>query len=311
MKYKSLPLFSEVLQPQVIEEGSKRVKLHPRTISDLQYLTNKVWDAYKEKDDEQPLKGTITVVDPTGAFADVPVYYLSDAEMQGGVFQLDPSKPRTLYNVLIVINPDEALVPTKNATYQTLYHEIQHLMDLNTTSYLTKKQMDKYGKAGEDDDSTYWGHDFEFRAFTNEFLEGLVNGYKDLKGKYDKEELSDSLNSVLNYFGKNGSADEIFQKVLFDITSESEDSGNYPFSLKVLSLVRKHNPGKWNVFLKMLYNTVQELRNEFEKEEELVETKYKKPRKYGQAYCEKTPCHKMGFSQKASCRPYKNCYKKS
>jgi hypothetical protein len=26
------------------------------------------------------------------------------------------------------------------------------------------------------------------------------------------------------------------------------------------------------------------------------------------AYCKKTPCKKMGFTQKASCRPYKNCY---
>lgn len=310
MKYKSLTLFSEVLQPWVIEEGSKRVKLHPRTISDIQYVTAKVWEASKEKDDDEPLKGTINVVDPTGGFVDVPVYYLSDAEMQGGVFQLDASKPRTLYNVLIVINPDGALVPTKNATYQTLYHEVQHLMDLNTTSYLTKKQMDKYSKAGEEDEnSTYWGHDFEFRAFTNEFLEGLVNGYKDLMGKNTEEELSDSLDSILNYFGKNGPADEIFQKVLFDITSESQDSGNYPYSLKILSLVRKHNSGKWNVFLKMLYNTVQELKTQFNNEEELVETEYKKPRKYNKTYCEKTPCNKMGFSQKASCRPYKNCYK--
>lgn len=36
---------------------------------------------------------------------------------------------------------------------------------------------------------------------------------------------------------------------------------------------------------------------------------YKKPRKYSQSYCEKTPCNKMGFTQKASCQPYKNCYK--
>ena len=36
--------------------------------------------------------------------------------------------------------------------------------------------------------------------------------------------------------------------------------------------------------------------------------KFKKPRKYGQSYCKKTPCGDMGFSQKASCRPYKNCY---
>lgn len=34
-----------------------------------------------------------------------------------------------------------------------------------------------------------------------------------------------------------------------------------------------------------------------------------KPRKMSKKYCKKTPCKKMGFSQKASCRPYKNCYK--
>lgn len=39
------------------------------------------------------------------------------------------------------------------------------------------------------------------------------------------------------------------------------------------------------------------------------EKNYKKPRKYSQSYCKNTPCDKMGFTQKASCRPYKNCYK--
>ena len=27
-------------------------------------------------------------------------------------------------------------------------------------------------------------------------------------------------------------------------------------------------------------------------------------------YCKKTPCRRMGFTQRASCRPYKNCYRK-
>lgn len=34
----------------------------------------------------------------------------------------------------------------------------------------------------------------------------------------------------------------------------------------------------------------------------------KSNRKMSKNYCKKTPCKKMGFSQKASCRPYKNCY---
>ena len=36
--------------------------------------------------------------------------------------------------------------------------------------------------------------------------------------------------------------------------------------------------------------------------------KFKFPRKYSKSYCKKTHCSKMGFTQRASCRPYKNCY---
>lgn len=42
--------------------------------------------------------------------------------------------------------------------------------------------------------------------------------------------------------------------------------------------------------------------------DEKSKEKFKKPRKYSKSYCESTPCDKMGFTQKASCRPYKNCY---
>lgn len=43
--------------------------------------------------------------------------------------------------------------------------------------------------------------------------------------------------------------------------------------------------------------------------DEKEQGKFKKKRKYSQSYCNSTPCDKMGFTQKASCRPYKNCYK--
>lgn len=36
--------------------------------------------------------------------------------------------------------------------------------------------------------------------------------------------------------------------------------------------------------------------------------KWNLPRKMTRRYCKKTPCRKMGFTQKASCRPWKNCY---
>jgi len=35
---------------------------------------------------------------------------------------------------------------------------------------------------------------------------------------------------------------------------------------------------------------------------------FKKKRLMSKTYCKKTPCRRMGFTQKASCRPYKNCY---
>jgi hypothetical protein len=43
--------------------------------------------------------------------------------------------------------------------------------------------------------------------------------------------------------------------------------------------------------------------------EEKEQQKFKKPRKYSKSYCMSTSCKDMGFTQKASCRPYKNCYK--
>ena len=36
---------------------------------------------------------------------------------------------------------------------------------------------------------------------------------------------------------------------------------------------------------------------------------YKFPRRFSRSHCMSKPCNKMGFTEKASCRPYKNCYK--
>ena len=35
---------------------------------------------------------------------------------------------------------------------------------------------------------------------------------------------------------------------------------------------------------------------------------FRMPRKYSRKYCKKTSCKKMGFTQRSSCRPYKNCF---
>lgn len=38
--------------------------------------------------------------------------------------------------------------------------------------------------------------------------------------------------------------------------------------------------------------------------------RWKMPRKMSKKYCKKTPCKKMGFTQRSSCRPWKNCFQK-
>ena len=294
---------------KTINEGSKRVKLNPRTISDIKNVIDIIWKDYENLDDDPPLKGTIYVNDPSGAEFEVPVYYLSDFSEQGAVYQYDQNKPRSLDNIFMIVNPDKVLIPNKKSLYNVIYHEIQHLIDLNTTLYLNPKQIEKYKSAGSDE---YWGHDFEFRAYTNEILEGIVNEYKNLLGVKTKQELLNSLKSLVKYFAVEGEADEIAKNVLLDISSESLGE-DLPHVIQVLMLLKANNPEKWGIFLKMLYSTVTEIATDIKNyksgDELKEESKFKKPRKYGKSYCEKTPCGSMGFSQKASCRPYKNCYK--
>lgn len=288
-----------------LNEGSKRTQLHPRTISDLNYVVDKVWNAYLKKDDENPLKGNIMVVEPDGGYAEIPVYYLSEFGSQGAVFNIDKDKPRNLYNIMMVVNPDESLKPNKKSLYNLMYHELQHMIDLNTTSFLSKKQISKYDPEVEE---KYWGHDFEFRAYVNEILEGLVNEYNELRGKYSNDELKQSLKSIVEYFGKGGQMDDIAQEAIYSITSEDSENGELPLSIQTLYLLKTYNPKRWNLFLKMLFSTMEEIVGSL-KEEVTEEKKFSKPRKYSESYCKKTPCGDMGFTQKASCRPYKNCYK--
>ena len=79
-----------------ISEGSKRVKLHPRTEADVEYLSQILWKASKDGDDEIPRKGTIMVIDPKGSAIDIPVFYLSDFPSQGGIFPLKKDQQRNL-----------------------------------------------------------------------------------------------------------------------------------------------------------------------------------------------------------------------
>lgn len=287
----------------------KRVKFHPRTVSDLEYVTDLIVSKWKDKDDETPLVGRVYMEDGAGDKGFIPIYYLSTYQNEAAVQIRDNEKPMELGNIFIIVNPDQMLKPNSKSIYNTLYHELQHVFDTNTTRFRSQKN---YGNYSHDSIENYYGHPYEQRAYFNEVLEGMVRGYKELIGYYTQQELEDSLDSALNFFGKGGTGDKVLRKVLFGINSEEDLPGELPHALKLLYLVKQGNPDSWNMFLKMLYSTVDEIRDEIKKgySEELTEKEYKKPRKMSKSYCEKTPCKDMGFSQKASCRPYKNCYSK-
>jgi hypothetical protein len=128
-------------------------------------------------------------------------------------------------------------------------------MDLNSTEYISMKKEKEYST--QDKESGYWGHEFEFRAFANEIINGIYTEYKDKINKIEDQTLLDSIDSMISYFGKSGQLDKIGQRVLYDISSEGE-TGELPYILKVARLLKTHAPQRWNTFLKMLYNVGEE-----------------------------------------------------
>lgn len=285
----------------------KRLKPDSQTIEDLLMVSNKLWNNFKEGITEDPFIGKIYLKDSTGEQTTVPVYYLDEFDRQAAIFPLDINKPSSLDNYFIVVNPENSVVPSEKNTYNSIYHELIHLMDL----FVTSKSKEKYMKNYSDEaDEKYWGHDFEFKAHANEFLESLVNVYDKTIQTEEKDEVLDSLASILEFFGRGGEMTDLAKINMYQIFSEDPVEEGYPYSLTILSNLKHHNPKKWNLFLKMLYSTILEIGEKVKADiKELgEEKKFKKPRKYSPSYCKKTPCKSMGFSQKASCRPFKNCY---
>jgi len=85
--------------------------------------------------------------------------------------------------------------------------------------------------------------------------------------------------------------------------------------------VRRNIAGKFETELEDILNeiNVNDMMDDSGANEELVTNFIKKVRAtkggrrrtrrpMSRKYCKKTPCRRMGFTQKASCRPYKNCY---
>lgn len=152
----------------------------------------------------------------------------------------------------------------------------------------TKMNINLMTSYNEKKDEMYWGHPYEFRTITNEFLEGLVKEFqirlKRLKNIDNKKFLLESLKNILDHFAKNTPLSKLslniisrindenifdtrISKIVADMPSEFPGTADFfkkdteePYYLTYVNLIKQYNPEIWPRFLKMFYNTSEEIK---------------------------------------------------
>lgn len=272
---KFLNILSNVISEQ------KRYKLSPEDYTKLQELTDRLWTLRSK---EIPRKIEVDQMEFTtadGSEGKVRIF-LNPRYKNYGQMDLNPKTTRNPQKFVMQLNPK--LFGSKKNLFLTLYHELMHATDPNFTT----RSNDKYW---EDYDPTvnekYWGHPVEFRAVTNEFLEGLVNEFRRRNDRVvnieNRQLILKSLNNILNYFAKGeplsrlsldvinrisdeGLKDTRIANLLADISTEYPETSEFmnnkePYYLRLINTIKKFNPDMWHRFLKMLYDSVDEIKD--------------------------------------------------
>jgi len=269
--------FINILSNVISEQ--KRYKLSPEDYTKLLELTDRLW-TLRSKDiprkievDQMEFK---TADGSDGKFK----VFLNPRYKNYGQMDLKPRTTRNPQKFVMQLNPK--LFGSKKNLFLTLYHELMHATDPNFTT----KSNDNYWKDYDPTvDEKYWGHPVEFRAVTNEFLEGLVNEFKRRNDRVNnvekRQSLLMSLKNILNYFAKGepltrlsldimnrisdeGLKDTRIANLLADISTNYPETSEFmnnkePYYLKLINTIKKFNPSMWPRFLKMLYDTVDEI----------------------------------------------------
>ena len=277
---KFLNILSNVISEQ------KRYKLSPEDYTKLLELTNRLW-ALRSK--EVPRKVEVdqmefkTADGSDGKFK----VFLNPRYKNYGQMDLKPRSSRNPQKFEMQLNPK--LFGSKKNLFLTLYHELMHATDPQFTTRYNEKYFADYDP---EVDEKYWGHAIEFRAVTNEFLEGLINEFKRRNKRTttfeNRQLLLSSLDNILKYFAQgepltkmsldilNRISDEKLKdtriaNVLADISTDFPETselikGKNPYYLKLINTIKKYNPTMWPNFLKMLYDSVDEIKNVINKE---------------------------------------------
>jgi hypothetical protein len=259
---------------------SKRVILSDKT---LEYLTNAVNLIFKKRKLFNKVTRItslpITIEDGTKGKVKIIVDPFLDSY---GLIDSDPEDSTDPNDFVVMINPKK--IKSKKGLYQTIFHELMHATDPNFSIIQNEKYWESYDS---NDDEKYFGHDVEFRAYTNEFLEGLVNEFKNkrkkLKNPNSISQLKNSNKNILNYFAKDEPLNSFSEKILQSMYGDSEmeiglrrtldnifknygdiesfrsNKYNKIDYLDILNVIKKYNPESWNRFLTSLYNTSKEI----------------------------------------------------
>lgn len=271
--------FINILSNVISEQ--KRYKLSPEDYTKLQELTDRLWTLRSK---EIPRKIEVDHMEFTtadGSEGKVRIF-LNPRYKNYGQMDLNPKTTRNPQKFVMQLNPK--LFGSKKNLFLTLYHELMHATDPNFTT----RSNDNYWKDYDPTvDEKYWGHPVEFRAVTNEFLEGLVNEFRRRNDRVVKIEnrqlILKSLNNILNYFAKGeplsrlsldvinrisdeGLKDTRIANLLANISTEYPETSEFmnnkePYYLRLINTIKKFNPDMWPRFLKMLYDSVDEIKD--------------------------------------------------
>ena len=110
-------------------------------------------------------------------------------------------------------------------------------------------------------------------------------------------------------------------RLIFPPTNPEENDVFYDISERFATIIRAYFRGLMRQDPKTMLppvviteeNGVKKGETDSPKDEEMSGGSRRRSRRrlMSKKYCKRTPCRKMGFTQKASCRPYKNCYRKT
>jgi len=260
---------------------STRVKVDP----DFKRVLNNVVDIIFKKRKTGFKKYTeitsipIEIADGTPGTVEIVV----DPELEHyGILDVKVEDSTDPNDFIIKINPNE--VKSKKGLYQTLYHEIMHATDPMFSTKSTESFWDTYDP---EMDEKYWGHPVEFRAITNEFIEGLINEFTLRKSRVKNptsiESLKKSLDNIMNHFSNGDKLSILSTDIIGDMYGSEEmtrsrmvlnniliDNPEISDVLRkternleymvVLELVKKYSGSDWKRFLGMLYKASEEIK---------------------------------------------------